>query len=32
MDKMQILMQRVVENITKQNFDELVQSEVDNLK
>ena len=29
---MQILMQSVIENITKQNFDELVQSEVDILK
>ena len=26
-DKMQILMQNVIENIAKQNFDELVQSE-----
>ena len=26
-DKMQILMQKVIENITKQNSDELVQSE-----
>ena len=29
---MQILMQSVIENIKKQNFDELVQSEVDILK
>ena len=29
---MQILMQSVIENITKQNFDKLVQSDVDILK